>query len=136
MLAAVSLGLSFSQGAEAEPNTEIKVPISEVRSSRGTVFVALYQQGGWLVPGRFVAYKKVRAHQGTVVAHFAGVPQGKYALAVFHDENNNGRVDTNAIGMPAEGFGFSRKTPLRKPRWPEVAFDVRPSAYAPIHLRY
>ncbi len=98
--------------------------------------MALYQQPNWLVPGRYMRAQKVRAHRGTVVASFEGVPRGRYGIAVFHDENRNGRVDTNLVGMPAEGFGFSLKTPLRKPRFNEVSFDVQPSAYAPTRLRY
>lgn len=129
-------GLLQSSSAEAGRNTQINVPVTNVRSSHGTVFVALYERGGWLVPGRFLAYRRIKAHRGTTVAHFQGVPEGQYGLAVFHDENNNGKVDTNVLGLPKEGFGFSRKSPLRKPRWPEVAFDVRPRAHSPVHLRY
>ncbi len=126
----------FALPASAEAPTRIHVPISHVRSAKGVIFVALYQQSNWLVPGRYMRAQKVRAHQGTVVATFEGVPRGRYGIAVFHDENRNGRVDTNLIGMPAEGFGFSLKTPLRKPRFKEIAFDVQPSGYAPTRLRY
>ena len=38
---------------------------------------------------------------------FEGVPFGTYALKVFHDENDNGKLDTNFVGMPKEAFGFS-----------------------------
>jgi uncharacterized protein (DUF2141 family) len=122
--------------AAALDSTRITVPISEVRSGRGVLFVALYKQSTWLIPGKYYKAQKVQAHHGTVYATFEGVPRGRYGLAVFHDENRNGRVDTNLVGMPAEGFGFSFKTPLRKPSFGEVSFDVQPSAVAPIHLRY
>jgi uncharacterized protein (DUF2141 family) len=32
---------------------------------------------------------------------------GKYAIRYFHDENLNGKMDTNFVGMPTEGYGFS-----------------------------
>jgi uncharacterized protein (DUF2141 family) len=126
----------LSLPASADAPTEIKVPISQVRSSQGVVFVALYQQSNWLVPGRYYRAQKVTAHQGTVYASFQGVPRGRYGIAVFHDENANGRVDTNVVGLPREGFGFSLKTPFRKPSFGEVSFDVQPSAIAPTRLRY
>ena len=135
LIGAAIVGL-FSLPASADATTRIQVPISQVRSDKGVIFVALYRQPNWLVPGRYFRSQKVQAHHGTVVATFEGVPRGRYGIAVFHDENRNGRVDTNVVGMPAEGFGFSLKTPLRKPSFGEVAFDVQPSAFAPTRLRY
>lgn len=38
---------------------------------------------------------------------FADIPPGKYALAVIHDENMNGKLDANRLGIPTEGYGFS-----------------------------
>jgi len=32
---------------------------------------------------------------------------GKYAVSVFHDENSNGKLDTNFLGIPREGVGAS-----------------------------
>jgi len=38
---------------------------------------------------------------------FEDVPPGTYALAVIHDENMNGKLETNWLGIPKEGYGFS-----------------------------
>jgi uncharacterized protein (DUF2141 family) len=38
---------------------------------------------------------------------FLDIPPGTYALAVIHDENRNGQLDTNRLGIPKEGYGFS-----------------------------
>lgn len=38
---------------------------------------------------------------------FEDIPSGTKALAVIHDENMNGKLDVNPIGMPIEGYGFS-----------------------------
>lgn len=56
---------------------------------------------------------------------FRDVAPGRYAVLVSHDENGNGAMDTNAIGMPLEGYGFSNNPDvMRKPTWDEAAFDV------------
>ena len=136
---ALSLACALLLGAPraiAGDNTEIRVPIVGIRSGEGTIFVALYQRDAWLEPHRFVTYRKVQAHRGSVYASFHGVKPGQYGIAVFHDENENGRVDTNVLGLPKEGYGFSRITPRRKPRFDEVAFDVRPLGHAHVQLRY
>ncbi|GAC1706939.1 MAG: hypothetical protein NVS9B7_17910 [Flavisolibacter sp.] len=39
--------------------------------------------------------------------YFADIKQGWYAILVFHDENNNGILDKNFLGIPIEGYGAS-----------------------------
>jgi len=48
---------------------------------------------------------RVRAKQAR--CDFLDIPPGTYALAVIHDEDMNGMLDTNWLGVPTEGFGFS-----------------------------
>ena len=38
---------------------------------------------------------------------FVGIPPGTYAIIVIHDENRNGKLDTNWLGVPKEDYGFS-----------------------------
>ena len=128
--------LLLAQAALADSAPNLDVPVSTVRSNRGVVFVALYDQRNWLKPGRFLTARKVPARRGTVVARFRGVRPGRYGVAVFHDENSNGRVDKNFVGLPAEGFGFSRTTPRRVPRFSETSFPLHRPATQPVRLRY
>jgi uncharacterized protein (DUF2141 family) len=53
------------------------------------------------------------------------LPRGDYALAVIHDENGNGKLDTFA-GIPREGYGFSRNAPVRfgPPRFAAARFTL------------
>ena len=50
----------------------------------------------------------------------------KYALAVFHDINDNGELDRNWMGLPSEPWAFSGepKTRFRLPTFNEVSFMV------------
>jgi uncharacterized protein (DUF2141 family) len=97
-----------SASASAKPVTRLTVRADALRNDRGIVFVALFdsEQG-------FDAKKPVRGGQArpanrsaTVV--FENVPVGKYAVSFIHDENENKTLDTNFLGIPTEGFGFSR----------------------------
>ena len=38
---------------------------------------------------------------------FEDIPPGTYAMAVVHDENMNGKLEMNWLGIPSEGYGFS-----------------------------
>jgi len=53
--------------------------------------------------------RSVQAKEGRI--HIDGLPSGEYALALIHDANSNGKLDTFA-GIPTEGIGFSRNPTL------------------------
>ena len=44
---------------------------------------------------------------------FVDIPRGTYALAVVHDEDMNGNLDINWLGIPTEGYGFSNDVKAR-----------------------
>lgn len=74
----------------------------------------------------------------TVLLDFGAVPQGSYAISLFHDENGNGRLDKRLM-IPREGFGFSRDAPVRlgPPRFTSAAFTVGHEAIGQtIRMRY
>ena len=55
-----------------------------------------------------------------------GVPPGEYALLVYYDENENGRIDRNFIGIPKEPLGFSnRYRPKGPPAYKRAAFQLK-----------
>ncbi len=53
------------------------------------------------------AWKTVKVTAATVSVTFEKLPPGTYAVAMLHDENGNGKVDTNFLGIPKEGVGVS-----------------------------
>jgi len=60
---------------------------------------------------------------GRQVFHIRDIPDGRFALLVFHDENDNGRLDKNFIGIPKEPLGFSnRYKPKGPPSFNRAAF--------------
>ena len=88
----------------------IHVQILNSRNSTGTVDCALFDAPeGFpievLRSATNVMVIKVRHTQAR--CDFADIPPGTYALAVIHDENTNGKLDTHWLGIPTEGYGFS-----------------------------
>ena len=56
---------------------------------------------------------------------FKNLPAGTYAIRLMHDENDNGKLDTNFVGMPTEGYGYSNNPRLmRAAKFEEAAFEV------------
>lgn len=90
-------------------SSSIVIELSDVKNSKGHVLVSLFNASkGWPDEPDFT-FKKLRipAKQGIMQLRFEGVPQGTYALAVIHDENDNLKLDTGMFGIPKEGFCFS-----------------------------
>jgi len=88
----------------------IHVQVLNIRNSTGTVDCALFDAPeGFpievLRSATNVMVIKVRHTQAR--CDFEDIPPGTYALAVIHDENMDGKLDTNWLGIPTEGYGFS-----------------------------
>ncbi len=68
----------------------------------------------------------VPAVKGTTTIKFDNVPPGRYAFTILHDKNNNGKMDSNFLNIPREGFAFSNNTrpAFSEPPFNKVAFDV------------
>ncbi|HEX6334933.1 MAG TPA: DUF2141 domain-containing protein [Flavisolibacter sp.] len=68
---------------------------------------------------------------------FNGLPDGRYAIFVFHDANNNRKLDKNFIGIPTEGYGASRNNlPFAAaPSFDDNAFSLKGNISARITIR-
>jgi uncharacterized protein (DUF2141 family) len=92
------------------PCPGIHVQIQNIKNSTGTVACALFESPEGF-PIEYLRYAtnimviKIRDTQAR--CDFLDIPPGTYALAVVHDENMNGKLDTNLLGIPREGYGFS-----------------------------
>jgi uncharacterized protein (DUF2141 family) len=105
----------------------IHVKILNIRNSSGTVACALFESAEgfpeeYLRMATNVMIIKVRKDQAR--CDFEDIPPGTYAMAVVHDENMNGKLDTNFLGIPREGYGFSNDAqgPLGAPPFSAASF--------------
>jgi len=92
------------------PCPGIHVKILDIRNSTGAVACALFESSegfptDYLLSATNIMIIKIRDKQAR--CDFEDIPPGTYALSVVHDENMNGKLDTNWLGIPNEGYGFS-----------------------------
>jgi len=105
----------------------IHVKILNIRNSTGGVACALFESSEGF-PAEYLRFAtnimviKIREKQAR--CDFEDIPPGTYALAVIHDENMDGKLDTNWAGIPAEGYGFSNdaKALLGAPSFSAASF--------------
>lgn len=83
----------------------IEVTVKNIREVKGSIRVGLFNSDESFLKnaldGKIV---KVSAKEVTVV--FENLKPGEYAVSVVHDENDNGELDSNIMGIPKEGFAF------------------------------
>src|ERR1700694_1579338 len=80
----------------------VVVKVTDVASAKGQVMVSLCDQSSF-GKGRCPIFTKFQPRRGTVSVRFDKVPDGQWAAAVYHDENGNGILDRNGLGIPTEG---------------------------------
>ncbi len=76
---------------------------------------------------------------GTGTCEYTGVAPGNYAVVVFHDEDSDGKFKRSALGLPQEGYGFSKDAParFRAPKFNEASFPFAAgTSQILIHIRY
>ncbi len=99
---------TIAAGALPAGAETLVVTVRDIRSSDGEIRIAVYNSAdSFLVDGQVTASRTLSAREGDVEVVFAGLQPGTYAAAAFHDENGSGDFDTNFIGIPREGYGFS-----------------------------
>jgi uncharacterized protein (DUF2141 family) len=88
----------------------IHVQVLGIRNSTGSVACALFESPAgfpteFLQSATNIMMIKVRSTKAR--CDFEDIPPGIYAIAAIHDENLDGKLATNWVGLPTEGYGFS-----------------------------
>jgi uncharacterized protein (DUF2141 family) len=142
LTAATSLtsAILMSQSVAASAS-QLTVTIDGLKNTKGNICLSLFSQaeGFPAQADRAVALQCIAARDVAEGVTFQGLSAGNYAIAVFHDANADGKLNTGIFGIPKEGFGFSRNPAIktRAPRFNETAFGLStPTAQIQIQMKY
>jgi uncharacterized protein (DUF2141 family) len=106
--------------------TQMSVEITGLKSSKGHMLVTIFDQSKGFPDDekKAVTYAKVKPQMPSTKVEFKVEPNKKYAIAVLHDEDDNGEM-TYGLFMPKEAFGFSNnpKVVFKKPGFDDAAFQ-------------
>ncbi|NRR90504.1 DUF2141 domain-containing protein [Winogradskyella undariae] len=111
---------------EAQDNLTITIIVDEAASNDGKMFIALYNTETDFLKKPFKnSISVIENNSSTVV--FNNIPQGTYGISVFHDENDNGIMDTNFMHIPKEAYGCSNdaKGFMGPPKWSDAKFQMK-----------
>ena len=149
--ALLTSSLGTSAYAQAPPTAAvatgpdgIRVTVNGIRSTKGRVRVELWSSEVGFPRQNEHATKTVwidatQAARGTVTTTFDGLQPGSYAIAAMHDENNNGKLDTGAFGIPKEGWAVSNNVTshTHPPKFQDAKIQVNaPDQETTLNLHY
>lgn len=130
LIGAVVLGtLAFTELGRAGDDSSLKGNVIEFRtrpkSDVGVVACALFDKSGWLTKPIKPAWAKIKGNRAVCI--FNDVRPGVYGISAYHDENKNGKLDTNMVGMPVEDYGASRdaRATFSAPNFEDAKFEYK-----------
>lgn len=109
--------------AQDEGST-IEIEILQIDNEKGQMLIGLYDsEDSWLKKPAKGMFGKIT--DGTSEVKFVNIPDGTYAISSFHDEDNDGELDT-IFGIPTEDTGSSNNAPASfgPPKWSDAKFEV------------
>ncbi|MCW8164334.1 DUF2141 domain-containing protein [Verminephrobacter aporrectodeae subsp. tuberculatae] len=86
---------------------DLSLDIAHGPTGEATLYASLHNNAASYADGKPMAAQTAPMRDGKARLVFPGLAPGHYALRVFADENGNGKLDTNLIGLPTERYGFS-----------------------------
>jgi uncharacterized protein (DUF2141 family) len=138
---AVFAALSIAAlGSQADSKTTtIQVDAEKIRSTTGMMACALFNVADGFpdVQAKSFQYVYVSINSGVASCEFKDIAAGTYAVSVFHDENDNKKLDKNFVGMPLEGYGVSNniRHMMSAPGFKESSFQLNGEVDKNIKIR-
>ena len=93
-----TLSLAFASNIALA--NSVTFTIEQVKNDKGTILAQLFKGATNYKAGKAVSAQQVKAKQGSISITFNNLEPGEYAIRYFHDENNNGKLETNMFANP------------------------------------
>ena len=126
--------------AFSESSSTVLIEVSGFKNTRGTLNCRLFTKAADFPDGEGIVTSRVPITGPNTSCSFSNVEPGTYAIAIVHDENGNGKLDKNFVGVPSEGYGVSNNKTyaLSEPKWNESIFTLgaNESKTLQVNLRY
>jgi uncharacterized protein (DUF2141 family) len=111
----------------------LTIEITNLKNNHGHVLLSLYDENEVQIKGL-----KSSIDSSKSKFQINGLKPAKYAFKYFHDENDNDHLETNSLGIPLEGFGFSNNAKgfLGPPSFEKWVFELVKDKKVECHPKY
>ncbi|MFK7808404.1 MAG: DUF2141 domain-containing protein [Saprospiraceae bacterium] len=97
----------FGHSLFAQESSELTITVEGLESRKGSLRIGLYNKSeGFTKPGFAIDGAVVEVTEDVAEYTFR-VAAADYAVAIYHDANNDDKLNTNMVGYPKENYGFS-----------------------------
>ena len=133
------LTIIYSFVVMTNANPQLNVVFTDIEEEQGSIRFAVFNNAQDFKDGKEgmleLRFSIEEAKQNDFVYLLQDLPAGTYAIAAYHDLNDNGELDTGLFGIPNEPYGFSNdpKAKWRAPKYKEINFDL--AADKPMELQ-
>jgi len=115
----------FGAAIGGDAGVSLRVTVENLKNDKGRVVIAVFASADdYLEKPIDEAAVEIRANL-TGEAEFRNLPAGTYAIAAYHDKNDNGDLDT-FLRIPREDYGFSNdaRSPFGPPSFKAAAVEI------------
>lgn len=131
---------SLNSKTMAAPEAKLTIVVNQLPNQKGKVCMRIYaKEQGFPQSSKGVVQSGCTKITGrSAKKEFYGLKYGTYAVALFHDENGDGKLNTNFLGIPREGFGISNNPTVRTsaPKFKSASFPLRGDITIKIGMKY
>ena len=128
ILLTLSFSIFIAFGSFSQETKQV-IKVTNIEKVKGNLYVGWYKQSEtFRVNEKAIYREKIKINNQTELSVvFKNIPKGKYAIAVFLDENDNYKLDKNFFGIPKEKYGFSNNVlpSLRPATFEESSFNLQ-----------
>ena len=120
-------------------SANLTIEVTNILNTNGVISIGVYNTDeSFATKGKEVVGVKVDAVKGSVKYSFKDLPDGTYGISLFHDENKNGELDKNFLGIPSEGYGLSNnvRPSFRGANFKESKFELNSNKNLVINIGY
>ena len=127
--------LALLAASALNAQNKLTIVIDGVEKLKGQILVGVYDSAGFM--RKPVYYGIAKANKDEVTVVIDSIAAGKYAVSLFHDENDNFKLDTGQIGIPIEKTGFSNnaKGKMGPPKFNDCAVKIEEDSVIYITLQ-
>lgn len=131
---------SVGAAAPATPGARLTITVKDLRNHKGQLIFGVFKSAeGFPNDSHKSVNWQIKPADADGVVFTADLPPGQYGASVLHDENKNGQMDKDLLGVPIEGYGVTNnpKPALRAATFDEARFTLPPEgASLTISLQY
>ena len=115
---------------------DVSVTVKEIRQLQGTLLVSIFADKESYDNGKPIGFDMVKVSKTKETTIFKDLKDGVYAVKLIHDKNDNKKMDTNILGTPKEGYGFSNDSGSFGPAsFEDAKFEVKDNTSISITLK-